>query len=158
MKKSILAVASILIICFVTYSFFATPKTQASNSPYENEYYYNEDQLGDNYSMIDASGSNSTNEKKTTYIDTKPSSLTVLVNKEYALPSDYIPQDLEIPVITFSFPGYSEKKLMRKDACEALVRLVKAAKDEGLDIYGVSGYRSYDRQLSIYTKNIQKTE
>ncbi len=156
MKKSILAVVSVLIICFVAYSFFNTPMTQASNSPYENEYYYNKDQLGDNFSMIDASDTNQTDEKITTYIDTKPSSITVLVNKEYGLPSDYIPQDLEVPVIIFSCPGYSEKKLMRKEACEALVSLVKAAKDEGLDIYGVSGYRSYDRQLTIYNKNLQK--
>ena len=156
MKKSILVIASVLIISFVAYSFFTTPKTQASNSPYENEYYYNEDQLKDTNSMMDASNKNHSDKNISVYIDTEPSSYTVLINKEYGLPSDYIPPDLVIPDITFSFSGYKEKKLMRKEAADALASLFQAAKDENLTIYGVSGYRSYDRQLSIYNENVEK--
>lgn len=156
MKKFILILASLLIITFVTYRFFSVTKTKASNSPYEGEYYYNEPPLKDTLSMIDASNGNYSDKNLSSHIDTDPASITVLINKEYNLPSTYIPDDLEIPNITFSFSGYKEKKLMRKKAANALVSLFEAAKKEGLTIYGVSGYRSYKRQLEIYTENVKK--
>lgn len=156
MKKTILTVASMLIIAFVAYNFLDTPQTQASNNPYEDEYYYNEDQSGDSTLMIDASGENPNNRQSSANIDIEPSSMTVLVNKEYGLPADYVPEDLEVPSIIFSFSAYNPKKLLRREAAEALTTLVDAAREQGLDIYGVSGYRSYERQLTIYNKNIQK--
>lgn len=156
MKKSILAITSLLIISFVAYSFLTTSTTQASNSPYEDEYYYNEDQIWDSRAMIDASNTSQTEDIAPTYIDTEPTSTTVLVNKEYGLPSDYIPDDLKVPDIIFSFSGYSEKKLMREEAGNALVELFDAADQKGLNIYGVSGYRSYQRQLTIYNNNVEK--
>lgn len=156
MKKAVLAIASILIIAFVAYNFFDTPHTQASNNPYEDEYYYNEDQSGDSTLMIDASGAKPEPQQNSVYTDTEPSSMTILVNKEYGLPADYVPEDLEVPAIIFSFSSFNQKKLLRKEAAEALTALISAAKEEGLDIYGVSGYRSYERQLEIYNKNVQK--
>ncbi|MFA9465114.1 MAG: D-alanyl-D-alanine carboxypeptidase family protein [Velocimicrobium sp.] len=156
MRKFFLIVTSILVISFVAYRFLTPARTWASNSPSETEYYYNKNQLGDTFSMIDASNLHPTNNLVTTYIDTKPSSTTVLVNKEYALPSDYVPPDLKVPDIIFSFSSYSEKKLMREEAGKALASLFEAANEEGLNLYGVSGYRSYKRQLEIYNKNLAK--
>lgn len=154
MKKSILVLVSLLIISYVAYDVLLLPTSRASNNPSESEYYYNNKMLGETDNTMDAS--ESYQKEKHTYIaiDTEPSSITVLVNKEYGLPADYVPDDLRIPDITFSFSSYSEKKLMRAEAAQALEDLFHAAKDQGLSLYGVSGYRSYNRQLEIYEKNV----
>ncbi len=154
MKKLILVLASLLIISFVTYDISNPSKTRASNNPFEDEYYYNKEVFLEDNAMIDASASYQKEEIIAIPIDTEPSSITVLINKEYGLPGDYVPADLRIPDVIFSFSSYSEKKLMRADAANALEKLFQAAKDEGLSLYGVSAYRSYNRQLAIYNKNL----
>ncbi|MEG1458724.1 MAG: M15 family metallopeptidase [Acetivibrio sp.] len=156
MKKLILVFTSLFIICFVTYRFAITSHSLASNRPYETEYYYNEEDFWDNLIMVDASTSTPVKGSINTRIDTNPESIGVLINKEYGLPEDYVPEDLQIPDIKFSFSGYNEKKLMRQKASEALESLFQSAEEEGLNLYGVSGYRSYVRQLFIYNKNMRK--
>lgn len=86
----------------------------------------------------------------------KPSDLLVLVNKKNNLPSNYVPSDLVIPNVPFPFQEYHEKKLMRKDAASALEELFKKAREENINIYAMSGYRSYDTQNSIFTSNVNK--
>lgn len=85
---------------------------------------------------------------------TKPDDITVLVNKEYSLPKDYVPADLTEPNILFPFEYEDEKKLLRKEAADAIANLFEAAANEGLRLYGVSGYRSYNRQKAIYDSNV----
>lgn len=85
---------------------------------------------------------------------TKPDDIAVLVNKEYSLPKDYVPTDLTKPNILFPFEYEDEKKLLRKEAADAIAQLFKAAANEGLRLYGISGYRSYDRQKDIYDSNV----
>lgn len=89
-------------------------------------------------------------------IDTITDSITILVNKDYGLPSDYVPDDLEVPDIPFSFSGYQEKKLMRAEAARALKSMFRDAAEEGLSLHGVSGYRSYERQQAIYDRNVNR--
>lgn len=79
--------------------------------------------------------------------------ILVLVNKERNLESTYVPQDLVIPEIPFSFDGYDQKKNMRQVAAVALEELLTQAHAEGHLIYGVSGYRSYERQETIFIGN-----
>lgn len=88
-------------------------------------------------------------------IDTTPDSYTILVNKKYALPEDYIPNDLVVPDILFNINYYDSKKLMRQDAATALEKLFQAAENAGLSLYGISGYRSYQRQEEIYNNNVK---
>lgn len=76
--------------------------------------------------------------------------ILVLVNKERTLPSDYIPKDLVAPKVKFSFKEDIPKKLLRKEAAEALEILFKEAKKDDIVLYAVSGYRSYDRQKSLF--------
>ncbi|MEW4371248.1 M15 family metallopeptidase [Paenibacillus kandeliae] len=85
---------------------------------------------------------------------TNPESLTVIVNKNRSLPDGYVPPDLVVPDVAFSYDGVLEKSHMRKKAAEALEQLFAAAKKEGLDLRAVSGYRSYKRQVSIYNNNV----
>jgi D-alanyl-D-alanine carboxypeptidase len=88
-------------------------------------------------------------------LDTDPNSMTVLVNKELSLPTDYVPTDLVVPNVLFSFDYYDEKKLMRKEAAKALEDLFAAASSDGLELSGVSAYRSYERQYEIFTNNVK---
>ncbi|HHV45325.1 MAG TPA: M15 family metallopeptidase [Tissierellia bacterium] len=76
--------------------------------------------------------------------------ILVLVNKNRNLPSDYVPDDLVVPNVRFTFEGFDEKKQMRKEAAEALEELFKAAEEEGIYLFAVSGYRSYNRQKYLF--------
>lgn len=83
-------------------------------------------------------------------IDTDPNSITVLVNKQYSIDKAYKPSDLVIPDIQFSFNYKDEKKYLRKEAAKNLELLFQGAKYFGYELLGVSGYRSYDRQKTLY--------
>lgn len=89
-----------------------------------------------------------------TEIDLDSKSITVYVNKEYCLPKYYVPENLVVPNITFDTAGNSERKFMRVEAAEAIEKMFAAALDEGITLYGISGYRSYDRQKEIFLNNI----
>jgi D-alanyl-D-alanine carboxypeptidase len=89
-------------------------------------------------------------------MDLDPASITVFVNKEYALPKNYKPEDLVTPNVIFNLITYDERTLMRAEAASALEELFAAAKEDGLELYGISAYRSYQRQYSIFTSNITK--
>ncbi len=88
-----------------------------------------------------------------------PDNILALVNKEFALPGDYAPSDLTVPDVAFSFTEDIDKRYIRKEAAEALQEMFTAAEKEGLDLVAVSGYRSYDRQKTIYDNEVtQKGE
>lgn len=75
-----------------------------------------------------------------------PGDLTVLVNKNYRLPVDYIPKDLE----QISLDYATDEKYMRKVAKEQFERLSEDAKQMGYQIVAASTYRSYDYQEKLY--------
>lgn len=119
---------------------------------------YEYDDSDDNKEEDQMSDSNSAKTPWTpaTEMDLDPSSITVYVNKEYSLPKDYVPENMIVPNIPFDTSGYAERKLMRKEAAEAIERLFAAAKKAGYTLYGISGYRSYERQKDIFVSNILK--
>lgn len=80
----------------------------------------------------------------------EPSKTLVLVNKKRNLPAGYEPPNLVIPNIPFPFKENLEKKYLRKIAAGALEELFKEVKNKGLDMYGLSGYRSYTTQKNIF--------
>ncbi|API92264.1 hypothetical protein J32TS6_35230 [Virgibacillus pantothenticus] len=90
-----------------------------------------------------------------TKVTANPHEQLVLVNKENALPPDYTPVDLVTPNVRFPFTEDLPKKQMRKIAAPALEELFAAADKEGLELFAQSGYRSYDRQTSIFASNVQ---
>ena len=85
-----------------------------------------------------------------------PNNMLVLVNKEQALPSDYVPADLVIPNVEFSFTGEFERNFMREEAAIQLEHLFHDALENGIEVFAVSGYRSYNRQDTIYTNNLKR--
>ena len=85
-----------------------------------------------------------------------PYDVLVLVNKENALPEDFTPKDLVIPDVRFPFTEDLPKKQMRKVAADALEKMFKAADKEDLELFAQSGFRSFERQQSIFAANVEK--
>ncbi|GIO35327.1 hypothetical protein J41TS12_01880 [Paenibacillus antibioticophila] len=83
-------------------------------------------------------------------------SVTVLVNKEYALPEDYEPSDLVYPDVRFTFSEKIEKRMMRSEAAAALEKLFAGAEEDGIYLAGVSAYRSHSTQTSLFNRYVKK--
>lgn len=78
---------------------------------------------------------------------------TQLINKDHPLPKDYVPANLTDTGIPFdALPG-DDKRLLEHSAAKAAFALVQAAHKESLNLFGISGYRSYSRQQDLYTGN-----
>ena len=92
----------------------------------------------------------------TIVVNTDTSTITYLVNREYPLPEGFVPEGLTTPDVLFPFADTSiDKAKMTPEAGEALALLFDAAYDEAkLTLYGVSAYRSYARQYTIYATNL----
>lgn len=86
----------------------------------------------------------SNGEPETKYTITNPSNLLTLVKKGFYLPEDYEPElvDPEIPVA----PDCQNPK-MTKETSDALTKMYRAAKQEGLELVVNSAYRSYQTQV-----------
>ncbi|MDR4210693.1 M15 family metallopeptidase, partial [Bacillus thuringiensis] len=54
------------------------------------------------------------------------------------------------------FSGTGEKSHLRKEAAEALEKLFDLAKQEGIQLNAVSGFRSYDSQQRLYANNVKR--
>ncbi len=85
-----------------------------------------------------------------------PDDILVLVNKKRYLDKDYKPSDLVEPNVKFSFNEEHEKRLMRKEAAQALEELFGQAKEEGLHLFALSGYRSYSTQKRLFENRASK--
>lgn len=82
-------------------------------------------------------------------------STAVLVNKQRSLPENYKPDDLVIPDVRFSAAN-EERKHLRKPAADALEDLFAAAEKDGIILYAVSGYRSYNTQTTLFNNYAQQ--
>lgn len=85
-----------------------------------------------------------------------PYEILALVNKEHALPKDFVPDDLVTPDVRFPFTEDLPKKLMRKPAAEALAAMFAAGDEEGINLYAQSGYRSYETQVSLFASYVER--
>ena len=71
--------------------------------------------------------------------------LAFLVNRQHSISQHYVPETRKV-----HGPGMSQT--MRDDAATALEEMFAAAKDDGINLAIVSGYRSYSKQASIYSR------
>jgi zinc D-Ala-D-Ala carboxypeptidase len=86
-----------------------------------------------------------------------PENILALVNKENTLPANYKPNDLVIPNVPFTFTEQNvEKRFMRAEAARALEKMFSAAKQAGVHLVAASGYRSYERQQSLFALEVEK--
>ncbi len=122
------------------------------------------EQVGDTLPPDNAHGLTSTEAPEVTdaptptpvAVNTDTTTITYLVNREYPLPEGFVPEGLTTPDVLFPFSDTSiDKAKMTPEAGEALALLFDAAYNEaGLTLYGVSAYRSYSRQYTIYATNL----
>lgn len=87
---------------------------------------------------------------------TDPSNYRVLVNKEYALDENYVPEQLVYPDIPFADYSFYEKRQMDVYAAVWLEKLFAAAREDGISLAGVSGYRSYATQTAVYQNKVNR--
>lgn len=86
-----------------------------------------------------------------------PQNTMALVNKIFGLPDHYIPGDLVRPNVQFSFGDAKlEKSLMREEAAKALEDMFEGARNEGIELAAVSGYRSFGRQETLFNAEVNK--
>jgi len=97
--------------------------------------------------------SNKTNAVKTV---AQPASISVLINKKYFLPKNYVPKDLVYPSVSFIFKEKIEKRKMRKEAALALNKLFTGAKKDKIYLSGVSAYRSYVTQKAVFNRYVKE--
>src|SRR5690625_4243978 len=82
-------------------------------------------------------------------------SIAVLVNKQYGLSEEDVPDDLitvEVPTVLDN----PEIKQLRQGAAEALYDLFVEAKKEGFELHARSGYRSYATQVQLFNGYAEK--
>lgn len=79
----------------------------------------------------------------------------MLVNKTYMLEDSFVPKDLVRVDIDFLPDATEEERYMTKKAAGALKELVNGAAKDGVILTGLSGYRSYETQRTLYNYNIE---
>lgn len=84
----------------------------------------------------------------------KNKGMLILVNKNHPLPKDYRPYDMCKPKVLFASNDNFEKTLLRKEAAHALEKLFDSALKEDIHLYGISFFRPYFRQASIYKDTV----
>ncbi|EIJ78531.1 serine-type D-Ala-D-Ala carboxypeptidase [Bacillus methanolicus PB1] len=91
------------------------------------------------------------------YVIQNPANVLALVNHQFGLPSTYAPNDLVRPKVAFSFGNQNiEKSYLRKKAAAALEKMFAEAKKQNIELYAVSGYRSYERQEELFHAEINR--
>lgn len=181
-KRFIILLAVIAMAIFIGFenmSFFAE---KAETSFFEDD---TDDSLGDTENNlieeiqssendsateeVEDEKENQPREKKSNYLEntayedkegklivTNTDDILVLVNKRRNLPPDYKPDDLVIPNVRFPFDEKLEKRYLRKEAALALEELFKEAEKDGIILYAVSGYRSYNTQKILFENKVKK--
>lgn len=86
-----------------------------------------------------------------------PENTLALVNKQFGLPSTYLPNDLMRPKVNFSFGSQKlEKSYLRQEAASALEKMFLDAKKANVELFAVSGYRSYAYQDQLFKAEVKK--
>lgn len=86
----------------------------------------------------------------------KPSYKTLLINKEHPLSDNFVPSRLAVVNIPFICVKNEDKCKMHPKAAKAMKKMWKKAHDLGLEIYGISAYRSYSRQKEIFLESVKQ--
>jgi D-alanyl-D-alanine carboxypeptidase len=85
------------------------------------------------------------------------STSVLLVNKLNKLDSDYVPKSLKTSNVKAISSANSNARLMDSEAALALEKLFKAASEDNITLLAVSGYRTYDYQKNLYTKQVAQS-
>lgn len=88
-------------------------------------------------------------------IVSNPHSDLVILNKTRKLPDGFTPELLTTPNVKFPPATSNEKKQLKFNAAFALEKMFKEAEKNNIQLYGISAYRSFERQKEVYTRHIQ---
>ena len=83
---------------------------------------------------------------------------SILVNKSHRLEESYIPPCLTEPNILFDAPSRDPRRLLSLPVVRASEKLFAAGREQGIFLYGISGYRSYERQKALYETRLKQKE
>ena len=83
------------------------------------------------------------------------SQYTRLINRSHPLSPDYRPVSLIDAGIPFDAPLTDPKRLLEPQAAYAARELFALASSCDIQLYGISGYRSYSRQSQLYNGSSQ---
>ena len=83
-------------------------------------------------------------------------SYQVLVNKNFALSSEYAPEDMRIIQVLDSSQNLNLTIKLRSRAADMVEALFAAAREDGYELLAVSGYRSYPHQKDLYEYYVKK--
>ncbi len=147
-KKILMIIGIVLLLGTTGFGAYALTQRHKNNELLKNPVLPTSDKTAD---TIDTTGTaqspKSVEFDKTKYSTSDPTSPWVVVNKTRALnPAGYAPSDV-------TAVGNSQQ--LRAEAATALAGLIAAAKTEGLSIQALSGYRSYDRQVTVYGNEVK---
>lgn len=101
-------------------------------------------------------GKNAEQQDGSIQVVSDPDVIPVLVNKVNKLPNDYQPSDLIYPDIPFTFEQKAEKRQMRSEAGAAIEKLFSGAEQDGMQLLGVSAYRSHDAQTALFNYYVDR--
>lgn len=102
------------------------------------------------------SAADSSFDKSTHPLD-QPDSIWWIVSKVRPVsPISFAPSDLVVPKVPLRAGSGDSEMRLRKEAAEALENLVSDAKAGGYQLMLASGYRSYQRQVSVYNGYVQQ--
>lgn len=150
-----------LMTCTISAFFFLLSACSPGHQSAEHENHSKTEQTKHQETSKDQSGKSrvrlvSAQNQRGVYTVAQPGSLTVLVNKHFALPAHYAPKDLVYPRVPFVFKEKLEKREMRKPAAAALEKMFAGAKKDGIYLAGVSAYRSYATQAAVFNTYVKK--
>jgi D-alanyl-D-alanine carboxypeptidase len=80
-----------------------------------------------------------------------------LVDKQHALPEGYEPDDLVTLGSDASYNIGRAGLRLRREAAEALERMARAARADGVTLVVSSTYRSFDYQKEVYERNVRES-
>ncbi len=159
MKKRI----GIVVLCLLLFSFGCTKKENGSDemASWKTIPYY-KDAFLERYQQYQQKNPSFTQEEVVTRVNLRldvpfysetevapsPHSLSVLVNKVFFLPSDFVPDQLELIRSQYS----NGSKYLVKEAKDAFEKMAEDAEQEGFRIRAISSYRSYSYQLGLYQR------
>lgn len=83
-----------------------------------------------------------------------PASLTVVINKQRALPITYTPT-LVVPNVPLRYSSSAQQSHLRPEAATAMEQLFAAAQADGLSLALISGYRSGTYQQTLYANALK---
>ena len=120
-------------------------ETQDASTSSDNSSDYSGSQYADSQS-VSSKGFSIQTINGITYVDG-----VLIANKTYSLPSDFIPQDPEVPVTSQRSTTSLDRTLM-----SAWRTMQADASSQGLNIYIASAYRSYSYQVNLYNSYLAR--